>query len=190
MRTVLVTEATFSPFRVEDIQNRPELRSTSTADLSYLEGYIKSAVEAYEEYTNSILCQSTWDLYLDEFPDGDIETPGPLISVTSIKYKDTANIEQTFSTDDYNYDVTNPLAGRIALESGEEWESTYGNINDVVIRFVAGYATANAIPQRIKDGLILKMQELYDGVQADSWGRASNITSYEACWSRYRRIPI
>lgn len=183
MRKVLVTAATFKPFERDQVKTRPELRLASTTDDRVIDDLIESAVEAYEEYTNNILRQSTWDLYFDSFPDGDeFETPAPLVSVTSIKYKDTADVEKTFSASYYNVDTTNPISGRIALEYGECWESTYGNINDVVVRIVAGYASANAIPRRIKDGLLLKMQEIYYGTDLSA--------AYESCWANYRRFPI
>ncbi len=182
MRKVLVTAATFLPMEREVVKLRPELRLASTTDDRIVDDMIRSAIEEYEEYTQCILCASTWDLYLDEFPDGDIMTPGPLSSVTSIKYQDTSNVEQTFAPADYVVDTTNPLYGRIALAYSESWESTYGEINDVVIRFVAGYADADAIPRRIKDGLMLKMQEIYYGTDLRE--------AYESCWASYRRFPI
>lgn len=187
MRTVLITPATFKPFSIEELKNRPELRISSTDDDANLVSMLDSAIEEYQEFSNRILCQSTWDLYLDEFPDDDddccIETPGPLIAAgLSIGYTDTAGAAQTMTASDYVVDVTNPLVGRISLAYGKSWPSTYDQINVVIVRFVAGYTSAAAIPQNIKNGLLLRLQELYDGIDRSA--------GYRACWAAYQRIAV
>jgi uncharacterized phiE125 gp8 family phage protein len=184
MRKVLVTAATFKPLEVALVKRRPELRLTSSTSADedlVIADMIESATEAYEEYTNNILCLSTWNLYLDVFPN-EIEVPGPLSSVVSITYLDTDGVLQTLATTVYKVDTTSPLAGRITLKYGEEWESTYPEANAVIVQFIAGYANAGAIPQRIKDGLIAKIQELYYG------GDLSVI--YKNRWLANRRKPI
>jgi hypothetical protein len=50
------------------------------------------------------------------------------------------------------------------------------------VRFVAGYADPSEIPPRVIDGLMLKIQELYDGIDRQS--------AYESCWMADRRIPV
>jgi len=37
-------------------------------------------------------------------------------------------------------------------------------MNSVRIRFIAGYADAESIPYRVIDGLVLYLQQLYDGI--------------------------
>lgn len=182
MRKVLTTAATFQPLEVDIIKLRPELRLTTTTDDPVIAGYIRSAIAAYESFTNNVLCQSTWTLYFDEFS-AEMETPAPLVSVTSIKYLDSSGVEQTLSTDVYKPSTShNPLNGLIALKGGQSWPSTYEEMDAVYIECVIGYENPNAIPPSIIDGLVAKVQELYYGV--DMSGR------YEDCWSEYQRIPI
>jgi uncharacterized phiE125 gp8 family phage protein len=183
MKKVLITAAMFQPIELEELKQRPEIHvDGSDHDLALLAN-LKSAVEAYEEYTDNVLCRSTWDLHFDGFPDCDvIKTPGPLASVVSIKYLDAAGVEQTLPTSCYKVDTSNELAGRIALKHCQSWPPTYPEIDVVTVRITVGYENAAAIPQRIKDGLVLKVQELFDGIDRSMacW----------SCWDAKRRITI
>jgi uncharacterized phiE125 gp8 family phage protein len=182
MKKVLVTAATFKPLEVEAVKVRPELRIAAATDNLVVADLIQSAIEAYEEFTNNVLCLSTWDLYFDEFPD-EIETPGPLSSITSVKYLDTSGAEATLATTVYKASTSNnPLFGLITLKYGQSWPSAYSEADAVYARAVLGYANAAAIPQLIKNGLIAKIQELYYGIDMRA--------RYEADWSQYRRQPI
>lgn len=181
MRKVLIVPATFKPFEVAQIKLRPELRVAGSADDLIIADLLQSAVEAYEEYTDQILCLSTWDLYLDAFPDADgIETPAPLSSVTSISYLDSTGASQSLASSVYAVDTTHPLAGRIVLKSSQSWPAVIDQINCVTVRIVAGYANAASISQRIRDGLLAKVQEIYYGTDLAS--------IYEANWRSYRRV--
>jgi uncharacterized phiE125 gp8 family phage protein len=182
MRQVLVTAATFKPLEVEAVKVRPELRIAAATDNLVIADMIQSAIEAYEEFTNNILCLSTWDLYFDEFSDG-IETPGPLSSITSVKYLDGSGTEATLATTVYKASTSNnPLFGLISLKYGQSWPSIYSEVDAVYVRAVMGYANAAAIPQRIKDGLLLKIQEIYYGTDLSE--------AYQNCWKFNRRSPI
>lgn len=182
MRKVLVTAPTFSPLEVEEIKVRPELRISGSDDDIVLSAYIKAAVNAYEKFSGRILCASTWDLYFDEFSD-QFETPAPLSSVTSITYTDTSSVEQTVTSTDYVVDTTNQVEGRIVLAYGSSWPtSVLSQINTVKVRVVVGYASVADIPEEILTGLILKIQELYDGTDRSS--------AYESCWIADARLSV
>lgn len=173
--------ATFRWAEVEIIKLRPEIHEDGNERDIALADAITGAVEAYEEFTNNILCLSTWDLYLDKFPTR-IDTPGPLSSITSITYLDSAGASQTLATTYYKIDISDPAGGRITLKNGQTWPSTYSEADAVVVRLMAGWADPNSIPERVKQGLVLSIQESLDGIDRSA--------SYEACWRRYRRIPV
>ena len=181
MRKVLIEAATFRPLEREYVKNRPELRIASTIDDRVIDDLIDSAIEAYEEFTGNILCLSTWDLYVDAVEFDRIETPAPLVSAT-ITYLDSAGASQTLATTVYKVDTTSPLVGRITRKYGQSWPTLYDESNAITVRIVAGYADANSIPRRIKDGLLAKMQEIYYGINMSG--------VYETCWANYRRMPI
>lgn len=168
------------------IMDNPELRIVNTDENLIVADLIDGAEGAYEEYTGNALRLSTWDLYLDEFPgNGDpIEIPkAPLVSVESITYQDSTGIEQTLSTAMYVVDASNQKQlGRIWLANNQAWPSTYDQKNAIKVRFDAGFEDMVSIPAIIKRGLLLKIQELYDGDDRSKF--------YESCWRPYRRVPV
>ena len=84
---------------------------------------------------------------------------------------------------DYVVDITSPIASRVVLAYGCSWPTdVLDQINTVKVRFIAGYTDAGAIPELIKDGLMLKIQELYDGVNRQS--------AYESCWIAEARLAV
>jgi uncharacterized phiE125 gp8 family phage protein len=181
MRKTLVTAASFKPLEVAAIKIRPELRIADTEDDLVLADMIQSAIEAYEEFTDNILCESVWDLYYDAFP-RELETPAPLISVASISYLDSAGTSLPMASSVYSVDTASKLYGRVTLKASQSWPALNGQGNAINIRCTIGYANANAIPQRIKDGLILKIQELHDGMDTR--------VAYENCWRSFVRTPV
>jgi len=192
MRSVLITPATIEPITVEDLKTYPEIRidSAEHSQDHILAAHLKAAIRAYESYSGRVMCSSAWDAYLDEWPDEYIELPAPLQTVASINYRDTAGTWQIMDAADYIVDTSNAVYGRVALAYGESWPDIYSEINPIRIRYVAGYADVEDIPQEIIQGLLLKVQELYDGVQADSYGRPTGRLNYEALWAADARLPI
>lgn len=179
---VLITPAGFNAFAFADIQSSPELRIQNASEETDVENMIEVAQEAYEIYSGNILRSSVWDLYLDEFPDDFIETPAPLVSVGGLYYLDAAGVEQTWAASNYVVDTTSRLIGKISRAFGIAWPAVYGQKNAVRVRFTAGYASAAAIPEIIKRGLIARIQEIYDGDDRSKM--------YESMWRAYRRVPV
>jgi len=179
----LITAATFQPFEVEEIKLRPQVRGLADPnDDAVLLAAMQSAIEEYQWYTGHILCSSVWDAYLDEWPDDYIELPAPLVSVSSINYRDSAGTWQITTAADYAVDISSPVRGRVTLAYGKSWSSIYDEVGSIRIRFVAGYPDAESIPYRVKDGLMYKIQELYDGID--------RTMLYRACWGADARLAV
>lgn len=135
--------------------------STNTTSDPYLRGLIIAARQWSENFTRRAFVTQTWDWTLDRFACR-LEVPrAPLQSVTSITYVDTGGVSQTLATSVYTVD-TKSEPGRIVEAFSQAWPSTYGHINDVTIRFVAGYGAAAAVPQQIKHALLLMIGELHE----------------------------
>jgi len=185
MRKVLVTPATFQPMDVEEVKLRPEVRGLTTPDDDpILLAAMRSAVESYEGFTEHVLCLSTWDVFLDTWPDSgeSIELPAPLSSVSSVNYRDGVGTWQIMDSTHYVVDTTSPIKGRVSLAYSQSWPSIYAEINVIRVRFIAGFADSETIPFRVKDGILYKIQELYDGI--DRRGL------YEPCWVADARLPV
>ena len=131
------------------------LRVDTNDENDLVTALITAAREYAETFTHRALITQTWDLKRDEFPSGDpIWLPkAPAVSVTSITYTDSAGTAQTWSSTLYTTDLpTGPWArrGRIVPGYGETYPSTRTVPNAVVVRFVAGYGAATAVPASIK----------------------------------------
>ncbi len=112
------------------------------------------------------LTTQTWELTLDGFP-CDYTKPillplPPLQSVTSVKYFDTAAVEQTWDPSLYQVDAVQWPA-RIQPVFGAFWPITqYGRINAVTVRFVAGFGPgAGDVPLPIVQAMKLMIGHWY-----------------------------
>ncbi len=155
----LVTAATFYPVTLDD--GKEHLRVTATAEDGLIESYIQAATLYCEQYTGRIFSTQTWDMFMDTFPTV-IEIPyQPVASVTWVKYYDADDVEQTLVEDtDYRVDLN---TGRI--EYIDNWPSTYDKSSAVNVRFVAGYASVSAVPQDIKQAVMLILGNYYENRQ-------------------------
>lgn len=148
----LVTGPTTEPVTLADAKSH--LRIDTTDEDAYLSALIKAAREKLEQDMRRAFVQQIWEMFMDCFPD-EITIPlPPLVSVTSVKYLDTAGTEQTLATSEYVVDAKSE-PGRIALAYGKSWPSTRDTVNAVTVRFVAGYGAAGATnsEQKVPDGI-------------------------------------
>lgn len=103
-----------------------------------------------ESITGRALITQTWDLVLSGFPPGDIQIGMlPIQSITSVKYYDTDNAQQTVSADDYSLD-TDVIPGFVRLNSDSSWPSSFTRHDAVIVRFIAGYGDASDVPNEFK----------------------------------------
>lgn len=137
-----------------------EAPSTNTTGDALLSILIASARQHAETLLKRYLITQTIDLYLDCFPDCEIKLP-PIQSVTAITYVDTNGDTQTLATDQYLVDAVS-TPSRIAPAYGVTWPSVRYQNNAVKIRFVAGYGTASAVPQCIKNWMLMRIKQVYD----------------------------
>ena len=182
MRTVLITPATFQPMEVDEIKLRPELRISGTDDDLTISAMLQSAINAYEDYTGHILCRSTWEC---------ISTSGRRRSKHSRAARER-NFDNVSRHDRRLADIRGSKIhrGHDRARSWGAWHSPTANpgrrytTRSTRSRYVSlqGYADPSDIPSRVKDGLLFKIQELYDGVDRSA--------AYEGCWMADRRIPV
>ncbi len=140
---IIVTSVVVEPVSLGEIKiHRRDTDDTSEDD--YLLALVSAARSYCEKITRRALAPQTRELILSEWPDDDcIEIPmPPLISVTSIKFKDCLGVETTIPASDYIAD-TESYVGRVVLAYGKTWPSfTPYPVNPIRIRYVAGYENA------------------------------------------------
>lgn len=140
MSLALITAPTVEPVTLAEV--KAQCRIDGTAEDTLLDIYIKAARRQAEHYTGRAFLPQTWELRLDAFPAAEIQLPlPPVASITSIKYLDTAGVEQTLSGSLYTLDAA-AEPGWVLPAAGAAWPDTFEGANAVRVRFVAGYSSA------------------------------------------------
>lgn len=143
---------------------RAHLRITSTAEDSLISRLIKVARGRAEAATRRQLVTATWVMTRDDFPSGDqplkLYRP-PVASVTKVEYYDESNALVTWGATKYQTDLVAEPA-RILPVSGESWPTTYDRMNAVQVTYVAGYGAAAAVPDEIKQAILVLLAELFE----------------------------
>lgn len=157
----LITGPATEPVTVSELKTH--LRIDSATEDTYLGTLIQTAREDCEQFQNRSYITQTWELTLDGWPKFPIKLPRPeLVSVTSVKYYDTADTETTYSTDNYFVDTSSEV-GRIGLNYNITLPSTtLRPQNAVIIQYVAGYGGASDVPQRIKHAILMLAGHYYE----------------------------
>jgi uncharacterized phiE125 gp8 family phage protein len=182
-RWSLVTGPTSEPVTLEDV--KAHARITDTASDALLDAYIVSAREEAESYMGRGILTQTWSLTLDEWA-CEIPLPmaAPLQSVTSITYYDADGVQQTLASSVYDIDTTT-RPGRVVLKPGQSWPSLQSDRRNgrIEIRYVVGWAHADAVPERIKQGIrqyVTFMDLDRDGLEVRA---ADALRAAQRCWS-------
>lgn len=138
--------------------------SPDHAEDSLISAMLTAARLYCEKFQGRAYITQTWDLYLDQFPAEDfIELPWPrLQSITHLKYYDSDGVLQTWDAANYTVSTLRE-PGRLYLAYQISWP-TARNIPDAIqIQFVCGFGDlASDVPQNIKNGILLKLADLYE----------------------------
>lgn len=124
---------------------------------------IISTRQKIEAYTHRALITQTWDAVYDTIPGVrviDIALP-TLKSITSITTYDKDDASTVFASSKYFVDVFSE-PGRVSLNDGESWPTgSFRIVNAMIIRFIAGYGNATAVPDAIKQAMLQAISFFY-----------------------------
>lgn len=142
----LITPPEGEPVQLSDLVSVHIKVDDTDPEANLITEYIKAATERVEDCIQRQLMQATWEYQMTDFNEIDCDgylrlLKAPLVSVTSVKYDDENDDEQTMETTDYQVDSTN-VPGRIRFIS--TLPTVYDKPNAVRIRYVAGYGAAGA----------------------------------------------
>lgn len=163
MALKVTTGPTKEPVSVADA--KAHARVEVDDDDGLLEGLIVSARQFVENHIGRSLINQTLTLYLDGFPSqgGSIalERP-PISSITSVKYVDSAGVQQTLDSSKYSLDAVSEPA-RLLPAYGESWPVTRSHINVVEVAYVAGYgADKDSVPRAIRVAILQVVAHHYE----------------------------
>lgn len=178
MPPVVVTPPAAEPISLAELKLSAHI--THSSEDTYLERVIAAARFRYELDTRRQLMEVTYDWFLPcfsarTFPRGDVivqersfEIPKPpLQSITSIKYYDTAGVEQTLAGTVYAA-KTSSEPGRVYNLPNQEWPDLEDDRleDSVTIRFVAGAALAVNVPDLDKQAIFMLAQHWVENREA------------------------
>ena len=123
---------------------KEHLRVEHSAEDDFITSLIAVAEDILDGNTGEVgkaLVTQTWT-WTGPRPVGDFELPvQPVQSITSIKYYDADNVQQTLLTSDYLLDE-----GYLKPKRGVSWPQPYDRDDAYEIIFVAGYGASTDVP--------------------------------------------
>jgi uncharacterized phiE125 gp8 family phage protein len=157
MNLRLITAPASEPVAVATV--KAFLRVDDSNEDALITSLAKAAREKGEELARRAFITQTWEQTIDCWP-VDLRLKlyrPPLISVSSVKYLDSDNVEHTFT--DYVVDtrnepgviIFNSVPGAALLESGA-----------ITVRFIAGFGADTAVPERIKNLILALTARWYE----------------------------
>lgn len=174
-----VTAPAATPVSLDEA--RAHCRADS-ADDTMLQVYLDAAVahvDGAEGTLGRCIVTQTWDYKLDAFPE-EIAVPLPTLqTVTSVKYYDTAGVEQTW--DSANYYVSGQRIVPVDAWPDYDTDRPY----PITVRFVAGYGLAVAVPAAIKAAILLYIGSMYAG--REDW---ADSVAAKALLRPYKRVRV
>lgn len=164
------------------VEAKAHLRVSTSDDDTLISGLITATRLVCEEFTTRALITQGWRLWLDQFP-GDsipwwdgmregaharltvnrfINIPrAPLQSISAVTLYNDDDSSTIFSPALYFVDnAAEP--GRLALRNNASWPTPVRMTNGINIDFVAGYGDASAVPQTLKQGMLVHIGQLYE----------------------------
>lgn len=179
--SISVTVAPASePVTLTEAKLHLRVETSVTTEDNWITASIQAAREVVETVTNRALISQTVVLKLQRFPSGiPIWLPRPpLISISSVAYIDANGTSQPWAATT-GYDLAQPSGpkatyARIYPAYGTQYPQTRDQMEAVTITYLAGYANAAAVPQGIKNAMLLLIGHWYANREAVNVG---NITT-------------
>jgi uncharacterized phiE125 gp8 family phage protein len=171
-----------------------QCRVDGTDDDTLITGLIVVARKQAESCSAHVLLTQQWRLDLDCFPVDSIDLPlPPLTSVQSITYLDGDGMRQTLAASEYTV-IANKTPGVVLPAYGKSWPSCRVTPGSVQISFTAGFGDAAAVPQEIKQWMLLHIDTWYEHRASVSVGPGSGgvaVMPYtDRLLSEYRKKMI
>lgn len=150
----IVTASGLTALTIAEV--RSWLRVDDTVSDSDITALLTAAAAMVERDTGQVLLSSTFKLVLDEWPaDQVIRLPrAPVTSIASVRYVDSTGAWQTLDSATYVLaNIRNPA--RLGLAANKTWPDVASQIGAIEVSFVAGYASAAAVPKNLTMALRL-----------------------------------
>jgi len=161
IRRKLVTGPIEEPLTLEDA--KAHLRVDGDAEDVLITALIRAAREQVEHETGRAMMTQTWDVSFDAWPAEDVvELPVPPVqSISSVSYVDGSGTTQTWSSAQWSLDASG-IESRLVLGYGLTWPVARDQRNAITVRCVCGYSSAEAVPQALKQWMLLAIARMFE----------------------------
>lgn len=193
-RPVLVTAPTIKPVTRTEVKDALDIGYTEKD--TQIDGLIAAATSYLDGWTGVLgraLCEQTWRQDFDSLSPRCMRLPlFPVISITSVKYKDTTGTEQTISSSNYTLQ-TDDLGSYVQFLSTYSSPSLWTELPRASVTYKAGYAdngSASTVPEAIKQAIYLMTRQWFDNPTAAVVGQTVERMPFavDALLAPYRRI--
>lgn len=159
----LLTEPTIRPITREEVKDHLRIDQTNTSEDAFIDTLILMATEYYQSRSWRQLITATYIQRFDDFPAFSFELrKPPLQSITSIKYIDENEVEQTLPTSVFEVDTFSEV-GRVQEADGESFPTVNTQLNAVKVEYKAGFGdTRDNVPDLIKSTIKLIVAHFYE----------------------------
>ena len=120
---------------------KAHLKVTSTDEDTLIQSYLNAAVRRCENYRQSVIMSSEWEVYLRGFTGNINLQKSPVTAINSVKYYDTDNVEQTVTGSNYRL-LDFKVPARLEFDTNYSFPDTYDREYPVVINYQAGFTYA------------------------------------------------
>jgi uncharacterized phiE125 gp8 family phage protein len=168
----IITAPSTEPITLDEA--KAQLRWTNNAEDALISFYISVARDLCEMETGRALTVQTWEQSRCGFADEMMLGRAPVASIASIKYTDSNGVEQTLASTEYVLDNSSDSIARVVLAPNKSWPAVYAGINTVRIRYVAGYASADAVPPVLRQWMLLQITHWFKNRQSVEVGNVVN----------------
>lgn len=189
LTAVRTINPTVKPISVDELKHQTRISFNDDDDT--ISRYIDAATDHLERILGRAIINQTWKVEADQFC-STIRLPrGAVSSVVSVKYYDGGNVQQTASASLYGL-FTDSLGPFIELKPSQSWPATYSRRDAVEITWVCGYgATADAVPQGLRQTIALLASEMYEHRQSTAQGGWDELPyGVRAMCSPYRVMHV
>lgn len=159
-RPILVTAPTADAVTLSQAKKQCEIAEFDPTHDDHFLALIDRAREELEIDCDMCICPQTWRVYTDDMEDEMQLQKGPIQSITSIKYYDINNVQQTLSTSIYGFDVANRT---IRLKYNQSWPSTITRWDAWEITYLCGYSN---VPPMAQQAMLILIEKYFLGREA------------------------
>lgn len=158
----IISEPASEP--ITTAQAKEQLRVDWSDEDDYIDTLITASRKFCEQYTNRVFITQTWRQNEDSFTNPIPLRVNPVISLTSLKYYDTNDTQQTLTDSSTNFqkDFNSDVASIYSGTTNAFPSISAVVINPIEIITVCGYGGASDVPEDIKNAIKIMVSFFYE----------------------------